>query len=44
MAKVVEASSAPPPPLRIVLGGREIDSAPIPSEESSAPMLKLVTT
>jgi hypothetical protein len=42
MAKVVEASSAPPPPLRVVFGGRELDSPPVPSGDASAPELKLV--
>lgn len=44
MAKVVEASSAPPPSLRVVFGGRKIDGPPIPSDESTAPALRLVTT
>jgi hypothetical protein len=43
MAKVVQASSVPPPSLRVVFGGRELDAAPIPSGDATAPALKLVT-
>jgi hypothetical protein len=44
MAKVVDASSAPPPALKVILGGEELDAAPLPSEAISSPSLKLVTT
>jgi hypothetical protein len=42
MAKVVAASSSPPPALRVVFGGRELDSPPVPSGDATAPALKLV--
>ena len=44
MAKVVDASSAPPPSLKVIFGGQEIGDAPLPSEAVSSPGLKLVTT
>jgi hypothetical protein len=44
MAKVVDASSAPPPPLKVIFGGEEIGEQPLPSEATSSPGLRLVTT